>query len=220
MGPSKRSRSEPGPEIQQQIYPYSLQTFNHGTVFRRTAPIKNHLRSQVRTADKISTYEHDFGRSVQQINPLSARSVSSYISTTRSENTARRDPDLRAKVAKEGRDDLLAGKRNFTQTGGTETIDTLKRLQEQGRGLHLNVTGWGGTHFTPAKFPHMFKGTSDRWINLQQNQHTLNLRAPELYHRNNHSSFPRGGPARKNLAPRAKTLEAAPRKKMTTCYNR
>ncbi|CAD7934847.1 unnamed protein product [Amoebophrya sp. A120] len=181
-----------GPEVQQMVYPYSVQKFPEQTVFRRTAAIKNHLRSQARNCDRMSTYDHDFGRRQEAIGWDSARSVSARTEAYRAEDqlptsaalSARKeDPELRNKVARSGRKDFEDGKRNYFQSGGTRTMGTLQDLQQQGRGLQINPAGWAGTHFTPHKFPNEFRGGTDRQVGIVQKIHTLNLRGPQLYFR-------------------------------------
>ncbi|CAD7930579.1 unnamed protein product [Amoebophrya sp. A25] len=182
-----------GPEVQQMIYPYSLQQKDRSkTILRRTAPIKHHLRSQVRNADRLSTYDHDFGRSDDNMGWSSARSVSArteleraeaILPTTAAFSARRTDPELRNFVAKKKREDTKAGKRHYFQSGGTKTLNEMQRLQETGRGFHINPSGWAGTQFAPAKFPMEFRGGTDRQINIIQKIQTLNLREPDFWHR-------------------------------------
>mmetsp|Transcript_14446 Transcript_14446/g.36156 ORF Transcript_14446/g.36156 Transcript_14446/m.36156 type:complete len:212 (-) Transcript_14446:731-1366(-) len=198
-----RHRSQPeltGPEVQQMVYPYSVQKLGGDTVFRRTAAIKNHLRTQARNCDRMSTYDHDFGRRRESIGWDSARSVSARTEAEVAEDilpsgnvpSARKlDPELRNQTAKQNRDDILSGRKSYFQSGGTRTMSQLQKLQEEGRGLNINPAGWAGTHYTPYKFPNEFRGGTDRQLGVLQKIHTLNLRAPDLYFRNNyHSQYP------------------------------
>ncbi|CAD7942621.1 unnamed protein product [Amoebophrya sp. A25] len=193
MAYTRRRSDMMGPEIQQMVYPFSVQKFGENTVMKRTAAIKNHLRTQARDSDRVSTYEHDYSRRVEAgVGWDSARSVSSRTEAEKAESklpsdqvlsSRKSNPELRNSVSRKKREDYEEGKKHYLQSGGTRTLGVLQRLQEEGRGLNVNPSGWAGTHFTPAKFPSEFRGGTDRQIKLVQSIHNLNLRAPDLYHR-------------------------------------
>jgi len=97
-----------------------------------------------------------------------------------SENVPVVNPDLAQKQSRYVRKDVQDGKMNWYQTTGSHPIDSLQRFRDMGRPLEVNVSGWGGIHFTPHKFPREIKGGSDRQCHITQSIHMLNLRAPDL----------------------------------------
>jgi hypothetical protein len=181
------------------IYPYSLQEHHDNLEVQRTAPIKHHLRRKCRTPDKISTYNHDFAfinsenikgqlnddvRSARSATSRRTRSVRST-ATTGSKGprlpgtqAAPYKPELRQPTDLHYRDRFEDEADRYYTHG--DTFQRMRGLGSTGRPLQITTTGWGDTRWTPAQFPEMIKGESERRNHLVQTIQTLNLRSKDL----------------------------------------
>ena len=61
-----------------------------------------------------------------------------------------------------------------------DTFQRLRGLGSTGRPVQITTTGWGDTKWSPAHFPEMIKGESERNTHLAQTIQTLNLRSKDL----------------------------------------
>jgi hypothetical protein len=181
------------------IYPYSLQEHHGNQEVQRTAGVKHHLRRKCRTPDKISTYNHDYTyinsenvdkqlsddvRSARSVKSMATRSVRSTATTgskgPRLPGTqpVPYKPELRQPVNEHDR--LRFEDEGDRYYAHGDTFQRLRGLGSTGRPVQITCTGWGDTKWSPAHFPELIKGESERRNHLVQTIQTLNLRSKDL----------------------------------------